>query len=672
MTNIATVMRNPRKQQRKGNTISGTYKETTPYHLKDEDLVTDLFQSQSLTDSKQDNLPQTFSEPANMSKSEPAIHSVPLPADSHFGFPSGTPRKRSSSVHTKINDDTEDSVFDFEQPHRGSQSVAEDESDSMYQPSQRRSPLFDDPAVVQVGHTTNLHHESFCCCQNPNRENEEYNTVPACSMGLQALEEKLTHYVSKKIDEVVEAKKDTPRGGSYQYHQQQQQLFGLENSPQLHHNNTSLDLLWKRQAAVEEELKTMRRSHHPLSNANPDWEAPSARWEQRIRTLEMQVAPLLKSEACLDATDKMRNAEDGIFWESDMCHARAGGAEPNPSRMLDLSRIAQLEREKANQKAIQKLRQTLNSQEEELLNWKHRCKDLSNCNPMEIRLKYDYLMEEKLRVEQLLNAKEEEIKSLMSQCSEANRKAEKESARFRDLLLRNGQLMEKYQELQSARFDPNGRPPPQAELVELQHLLNEERQKCKQLEHEHVEMHKRQTESMMQMDQLRNRIRTLETELGGRKQTTNNNNNNNNNNGRRTTECHVYVKPDQRQRRPFLRPPPPQVARLPTPRASPCKESLPGSPNQSFKEEGGYITFNTYINGELMEYRVKVPAGSADSLRSPSPLGNRPYDYHPWALVSPPMTRVASPQSPHTIPSKKGLNPNAPEWNGHWKLEQSL
>ncbi|KAI7884989.1 uncharacterized protein EV154DRAFT_567818 [Mucor mucedo] len=71
----------------------------------------------------------------------------------------------------------------------------------------------------------------------------------------------------------------------------------------------------------------------------------------------------------------------------------------------------------------------------------------------------------------------------------------------------------------------------------------------------------------------------------------------------------------------------------------------------SYKEEDGYLIFDTTnMNGEIIHCRVKIP--------------------NPSSLVSPPATRVNSPQQipPTPLPSsiipkkKKGLNFNAPEW----------
>jgi hypothetical protein len=91
--------------------------------------------------------------------------------------------------------------------------------------------------------------------------------------------------------------------------------------------------------------------------------------------------------------------------------------------------------------------------------------------------------------------------------------------------------------------------------------------------------------------------------------------------------------------------------------------------SSTFKEEDGYLIFNTTnANGELIHCRVKIPSSTATSVRSSSPvMRRRPADF-PWALVSPPTTRAGSPRPPFEHSTKKGLNPNAPEWNGNWKI----
>lgn len=77
----------------------------------------------------------------------------------------------------------------------------------------------------------------------------------------------------------------------------------------------------------------------------------------------------------------------------------------------------------------------------------------------------------------------------------------------------------------------------------------------------------------------------------------------------------------------------------------------------SYREEGGYLLFDTTtMNGDITHCRVKIP---------PPPPS--------YYLATPPATRVSSPQhltsTPrrlshhhHTRSTKKGLNPNAPEW----------
>ncbi|KAI9359538.1 hypothetical protein BD770DRAFT_61131 [Pilaira anomala] len=65
---------------------------------------------------------------------------------------------------------------------------------------------------------------------------------------------------------------------------------------------------------------------------------------------------------------------------------------------------------------------------------------------------------------------------------------------------------------------------------------------------------------------------------------------------------------------------------------------------EGYKEEDGYLIFDTTnMNGEIIHCKVKIPSPSA----------------------TPPATRVGSPQyqTPSTpLPSRKGLNFNAPEW----------
>lgn len=65
---------------------------------------------------------------------------------------------------------------------------------------------------------------------------------------------------------------------------------------------------------------------------------------------------------------------------------------------------------------------------------------------------------------------------------------------------------------------------------------------------------------------------------------------------------------------------------------------------EGYKEEDGYLIFDTTnMNGEIIQCKVKIPSPSA----------------------TPPATRVGSPQyqtPPTPLPSRKGLNFNAPEW----------
>lgn len=66
--------------------------------------------------------------------------------------------------------------------------------------------------------------------------------------------------------------------------------------------------------------------------------------------------------------------------------------------------------------------------------------------------------------------------------------------------------------------------------------------------------------------------------------------------------------------------------------------------NEGYKEEDGYLIFDTTnMNGEIIQCKVKIPTPS----------------------ITPPATSVGSPQyqtPPTPLPSRKGLNFNAPEW----------
>ncbi|KAI8069001.1 hypothetical protein BDF21DRAFT_425910 [Thamnidium elegans] len=68
------------------------------------------------------------------------------------------------------------------------------------------------------------------------------------------------------------------------------------------------------------------------------------------------------------------------------------------------------------------------------------------------------------------------------------------------------------------------------------------------------------------------------------------------------------------------------------------------SENEGYKEEDGYLIFDTTnMNGEIIQCKVKIPTPS----------------------ITPPATSVGSPQyhtPPTPLPSRKGLNFNAPEW----------
>ncbi|KAI9007032.1 hypothetical protein CLU79DRAFT_778965 [Phycomyces nitens] len=93
------------------------------------------------------------------------------------------------------------------------------------------------------------------------------------------------------------------------------------------------------------------------------------------------------------------------------------------------------------------------------------------------------------------------------------------------------------------------------------------------------------------------------------------------------------------------------ATRLPTPRASPSTSpngsTFSSNPTTTLKEEGGYLVFDTHMNGELIHCRVKIPPGPPT----------------PPLYLTPPMTRSASPQFLRKLHPKKGLNPNAPEWH---------
>lgn len=91
---------------------------------------------------------------------------------------------------------------------------------------------------------------------------------------------------------------------------------------------------------------------------------------------------------------------------------------------------------------------------------------------------------------------------------------------------------------------------------------------------------------------------------------------------------------------------------------------------EAYREEDGYLIFDTTsMNGEITHCRVKIPTTQTYyNKQDPSSF-----------FVSPPATRVGSPQYHNPLPSsqqhyhhhhhhhhitspKKGLNPNAPEW----------
>ncbi|KAI7871079.1 hypothetical protein BDF14DRAFT_1333509 [Spinellus fusiger] len=228
------------------------------------------------------------------------------------------------------------------------------------------------------------------------------------------------------------------------------------------------------------------------------------------------------------------------------------------------------------------------------------------------------------------------------------KKLEHTSSRYRDLLVHNSQLQVKYQQLQVTHLDCETRVRTlQSSCNKASQQLCEEQEKCKQLEQEHVTMHQQQTSSALQIDQLEQRIRSLENKYRAKPR----------------PSKPLYQRPQQiQQDYPTPLPLPssrtfPSLGTLPSPRTSPSISAI-HTPHNSFKEEGGYLVFDTHMNGELVHCRVKIP-GASEPMRSPH---QRPLDY-PW-LVTPPITRAASPQClRQPLGSKKALNPNAPEWH---------
>lgn len=198
------------------------------------------------------------------------------------------------------------------------------------------------------------------------------------------------------------------------------------------------------------------------------------------------------------------------------------------------------------------------------------------------------------------------------------------------------------------------------ENFELRAKLADREQKARQLEQEHIEFFKRQTQNMIQMDQMRQKIAALEAEL-------------------QKQQKHKVPRPQhqqhqqqqhQQQHHPWRKkssiPPPPPANRLPTPRSSPS-HSLQDDEEEdlSVREIDGYLVFNTHIDGELIHCRVKIPNTTASSTpitTSTISMQQRQQQYHHQQQQQQPNRRAMVPPLNNHNMRKKGLNPHAPEW----------
>ncbi|KAI8379162.1 uncharacterized protein BYT42DRAFT_567779 [Radiomyces spectabilis] len=496
--------------------------------------------------------------------------------------------------------------------------------------------VLNDPAIVRIiDYTSNTNHESARSeCSEDQRDQ--------CPLSTRLL--KFNDPMDPECKVLINPvpNRDRLRGHSSDTECSPQSRRGSSSCPALNH-------FWHHQ------LKTEYQQQHRyslLEHRTLNLELFTHQLDQRLRSIETHSAyspadleddTMVDTEAVHNIVNKREPSTK--HQDTDTYHDQFKALDPhdgeeNHGGMVSVSNRLTLKINDPNDLEIelQQLKQALHQQQQETAAWEKRCKAMQSRNGDQDRM--NDIMHQ-------LHIKNNEVTKLQEELKDALSKADSISSRFRNLLIQNSQLLEKYQQLQDARFLQETKTRAMAtEHGDLLDRLRAEERKREQVEHSVTELQKQHA---LELNHLHQRIQSLEGKLSERQLP--------------PAPPMIDTYPPNLRNSSVIKPTViDQSSKLPTPHSSPSTSSL--VKDSPVKEEDGYLIFDSNCNGEIISCRVKIPTMASFKHQ-------RAYDA-PATLITPPLTRAASPQRTKraTAPSntsivkasQKGLNPNAPEW----------